>query len=505
MEVIDFEVKLFDVTSLAADGSNIPKRSCEEYITSPDYRTIIRDKVAIGGVTHKDRKLSPEYKGLVGMDDQVLINNNATHYITGLYFKDGSNFFYASAQTFDPELFAGVRRDNIINLMGLLQSGVRLPVSVVIQALWSKRGTAEKIIRIKGFDFTQNPSFKGAGDIHTFSEVMEDNEEVPEEELKSFSEFIEKGDLVLQTRIYSSDGEVSILEDDSIIKNHESNKDNIFGKILANDKCKAVTYSDVVDVYGQDSPQVKLITPYQGKILTRDDLNDIQKKSTNDDDETEYWMARLKKMTDDGDKDILQMFYRSRRDKFLNIIHSVPTSDPNREKLIEARLRQFFKSGGDDPIDPDKNSIYSTVASVSDRLRIQTQPRYVKINRIMMSYKNYYNSKKLDGEQLYKCKLLFLQDINLLIKEVLKEIKSGLTLNSLYGLNRYGKDIKNSSLKLSKTYRKLLIAENIMKFVPKALYNEWAKDLAQFYQSMMVYTFGDGLTEDEINIIDLVK
>ena len=161
--VIDFEVKLFDTTALAADGSNIPRRSCEAYLQSPDYQVIIRDKVAMGGMTHKDRRLKPELKGLVGMDDQLQINNNATHYITELYFKPGDNFFYASARTFNPDLFAGDRADNITNVIGMLRTGVRMPISVVIQALWSKRGVAEKIIRIKGFDWTQNPSFKGAG------------------------------------------------------------------------------------------------------------------------------------------------------------------------------------------------------------------------------------------------------------------------------------------------------------------------------------------------------
>ena len=103
MSQLKFSVKLFDTTSVAADGSTIPRRSCEAYLSSEDYVKVINDRLGIGGESHKDRKLKQDLRGLVGMDDQVLINNNALHYYTKLYFKPGDNFLYADAVTFDPE------------------------------------------------------------------------------------------------------------------------------------------------------------------------------------------------------------------------------------------------------------------------------------------------------------------------------------------------------------------------------------------------------------------
>lgn len=502
MSQIKFSVRLFDVTSLAADGSQIPRRSCEEYLASANYAESIRTKTAIGGLTHKDRRLNQDLKGLVGMDDKVLIEDNALFYITRLYFKDNDNFLYADAETFDPDYFAGKRKENIVNVQGQLLSGVRMNISVVIQALWSKRGVAEKIIKIKGFDFTMNPSFKGAGmvgDIKVFSEVIEDSTfKLSDELTRQFSESLTSGELTAQTRTYSSDGEISIIKDDSIIKTPE----DLFGKVLPSTNSQAtVSYSDIVRCYGQGSIQVKIVSEFQGKPITVDKLKELTKdyddQTPTRSEELRYWLNMLKDITHEGDPKVLQSIYRSNRDKLINILNSVPASDPNRDQLVKARLDQFFRT--------TPNDTYSTISSISDRVRNQEQPRYTKINRILQSYKNLWNSKKFSEDQTLSLKLLFLQDINLLIKEVLPKILAGQTLNSLYGLNRYGNDIKNSALQLSSTYRRLLIAEKMMKFIPKALYGEWLIDIRSFYQALLVYVFGEGLTEFQLGLIELSK
>lgn len=198
-------VKLFSTEEQASDGSTIPRKSVEEYLSSSDYQLIINDKLSLGGVTHKDRKLNPEYEGVVGMDDQVLINDNCTHYISKIFFKDNDPFIYAILRVFDPDKFAGKRKDNIINLRGLLESGVKPPVSVVIQALWSPSNVAERIIRVKGCDYTQNPAFDGAG----VQKLMSNFESVRlVEESKLFSDTSENKLLEgckLMTKTFSAD------------------------------------------------------------------------------------------------------------------------------------------------------------------------------------------------------------------------------------------------------------------------------------------------------------
>lgn len=496
MKTIDFEVKLFDTTQLAADGSNIPRRSCEAYIQSPDYQVIIKDKVSIGGVTHKDRKLRPEYKGLIGMDDLVLINNNATHYITELYFKPGDNFFYASARTFDPALFAGDRQVNIQNLIGMLETGVRMPISVVIQALWSKRGTAERIIRIKGFDFTQNPSFKGAGDIQFFSEVVDDNEIFSsDEELKTFSASIESGELILQTRVFSSDGTVTILDDDDN-RQFSNTSEGLFDKLFTEDR-KTVTYSDIISMYGQNSPQARAIQQLQGRDVDLDQLKTIAAQSDPVDPELDYWYQKLNKnLVDDNDQQALQILFRGNKDKLINILHSVPKDEPNREQLIQYRLDQFFR------VNPE-TQVFSNLDTMTQRIRNFEFPRIVRFNNVIRSYQNYVKLYKDKDKAKLDIIGLFIQDIELLIKDVLPQLKEGKTLNQMYTLTKYGNDVKTASDELSLIYRKVLISRKVLGFTPKMVYSKWKDSLFNFYSVLVNYVFGEPLDESHKVIINL--
>lgn len=469
---MEFEVRLFDTTSLAADGSNIPRRSCEEYLTSADYEVIIRDKVAVGGLSHKDRRLRPELKGIVGMDDQVFINENALFYITKLYFKEGSNFLYARAKTFDPNLFAGARRDNILNLIGMLKSGVRMPVSVVIQALWSKRGVAEKIIRIKGFDFTQNPSFKGAGDIKIFSTVLDSDGDMVKQFSSSEYDFV--------TREYSIDSEVVI---DTI------NTQVSFSELINTYPNKeSFSYSDIVRFYGIGSDQVKSVGD-KAKEFKKEELD-----PTNDSYDNDYQI--IKNYVDDDDQEALQLIFRSQRIKLMQILQSVPKDDPNHDQLVKEKINQFLWGEQDKSYSLDPNT-------VSDRVRTLNQPRYIKFYQTIRSYQKYWSSNKLDDNKKHKCKLLFLQDMNYLIKDVVSDIYKGSTLNSLYALNQYGNDITAAGIELSKTYRKVLISDKILKFIPKSLYGEWMIDARNFYQKLLIYTFGEGLPDIEFNLLKI--
>lgn len=512
MSQIKFTVKLFNTIDYAADGSQIPRRSCEEYLTSVNYEKSIRNKTAIGGLTHKDRRLRPEFKGIVGNDDQVFINDNATHYITRLYFKDqADNFFYSDAETFDPELFAGKRAENIQNVVGMLASGVRMPVSCVIQALWSKRNVAEKIIMMKGFDFTQNNSFKGAelvGDIKIFSETIEDNDKlITEDEIRQFSNANpDIGECKLQTRIYSSSGEVQIIDDGLSI----GKKIYLFDKIFSDPSKQSTTLDEVVSTYGIFSEQVKVAKELaKDSDLTKEVLSSVtlDKKDQDkerlvdpdDDVNLSYWANKFADYTNEGDRDKLQTLFRGNRDNIRQIVHSVPKDDPKHDEYILTRLNQFFR------VNPQTAS-FSTISSIADRVRNQTQPRYNKINRIIKAYQAYWQSKgnKMSKKDKDNQKLLFIQDLNLLIKEVLPEVYDGKSFNSLYGLNRYGDEVRKTALRLSVTYRKLLISNKIMRFIPKQVYTDWKSDILNFYEAMSKYVFdGDGLVGVNIDLTDL--
>ena len=156
---------------------------------------------------------------------------------------------------------AGERKDKIVNEIGMLSSGVKLPVSVVIQALWSKRNVAEKIVRIKGFDFTLNPSFKGAGDVEVYSPENLDDSSFSDAEIKQFSEGVE-GDFNIQTKIFSCTGEVIVLDNQNTL-----NYDKVFS-----DGKGSVDYFDIVRVYGINSPQVKVISKEEGKRIEKSKL-----------------------------------------------------------------------------------------------------------------------------------------------------------------------------------------------------------------------------------------
>ena len=478
--MIDFEVKLFDVTGLAADGSNIPRRSCEEYLASTDYQTIIRDKVALGGVTHKDRKLTPEYKGLIGMDDLLLVNDNVTHYITGLYFKSGDNFLYASARTFDPSKFAGKRADNIQNLIGMLSTGVRMPISVVIQALWSKRGTAEKIIRIKGFDYTQNPSFKGAGDVQIFSDTSPEQYslKLPEDISKQFSDSLGNGELVAQTRVFSSTGEVTIL-DDAVPNSNFSELDDV------------MTYKDAVSKYGMFSPQALKAKGVSNQSLQKSDLQSILANS----DSTESKAKKVDSVAGSDTPTAIDSLHKQKRSKLPSILSSVPDSDPNKNNLIDSRLDEYFET--------TPNKEYSLVQSIASRILNEKQSYYIKLNRLVNGYETYLDTIKLTPRTLEDLKRLWIQDLNLLIKDSLPKIIEGRDFNSIYGLSRFGLELVNPSNKLSLSYRKLLLSTKVLGFIPKQVYITWRSDLINFYNIFTLKVFGSDLPEFPVDLIDL--
>lgn len=141
---------------------------------------------------------------------------------------------------------------------------------------------------------------------------------------------------------------------------------------------------------------------------------------------------------------------------------------------------------------PDQKIFSTTITSVRDRLMMTKFPKFSLIKKIFRSYKYYYEvtSESLsDEDKLYMQKLL-IEDLNLLLKLVSKQVLKGSMISSLYNLNQFSPELHQDGIKLSKIYRRVLISERFMGFVPTGIYSEWKKELSKFYSDAIKYCFG---------------
>lgn len=154
-------VTLFPVDKSASDGSVIPTQSVVDYLNSDDYKeNLVKRKLAVLGITHKDRKRNNS-ELRVGQDDTILINKNSIGCITRM-FVPGDGYCWAEIEVFNPDFFEGQIREDIMYFTGLLKSGVRPPISAVVDAFWDGNEVAKRINSIDGLDMTLNPGFEGA-------------------------------------------------------------------------------------------------------------------------------------------------------------------------------------------------------------------------------------------------------------------------------------------------------------------------------------------------------
>lgn len=505
-------LKLYSTEDSAADGSRIPRKQTEDYLASEDYKILIKDKLGFGGVTHKDRRLDPQYKGIVGQDDQVLINDNATHYFTKIFMKDATDpFVYGEVEFFDPELFIGRRKEIIQNLIGDIKSGVKIPVSIVIHAVWNSMNVAERIIRIKGVDFTMNNSFPNAGIVKTMSdssvEVIKEFSLTEADKIaygecsnsiKAFSaEVVEVEDKVEEDKV-KIDPKIQEAKD-TVELPKEVNKTPLTDKVFSR--------SDIAKKFGKNSSQYLATKNYA--ILTEDQLNKLTEEydkinkvdlltNISSDKNSNELIELLKDIVGTGNEEVIQNLFRSNRGTLQQILSMVPNDEPNRREIIRSKINEFLRN------DP-KTMEFSTINSVKDRMYLSKYPRISAVNRLIKSYKMYWDSfgKGLSELELKLFRQLVIQDINLLIKSVPNLIKEGKTLNIIYGLSQFNDNkILETSDELSKIYRKVILAENILKFIPKVIYDEWMISLTKFYEAILSNIEGK---EVSINITLLDK
>lgn len=471
-------LRLFNMQNPAVDGSTIPRSSVEEYLAGEDYKIIIRDRLALGGVTHKDRKVDPRYSDIIAQDDQILVDSNVTHYITKIYVKPGDPICYAEVELLDPDNYSGDRRNNILNLMGDLKSGIKLPCSVVIQALWSYSNVAEKIIRIKGVDFTLGPSFEGSGTEKVFSSIKPETEV---DETKVFSSSTGKSleGCVMRTVAFSNV--------ECYVISEETEPD------LVSLNQVAKTYGRISEVYLKAKSYS--VNSEDKNSVTRDKLlsivrevNRVPEKTFSDDDKVNYIKAiLLKSLGEDNIKQVDDVISNN-RNSLIYIFDSVPgAGGPSAEQLVSQKLDKLLRNN------PDTYT-FSTINSVRDRMFFNRYPRYSLINRLVKSYKSYYESNsEMSESDLNWLKILFIQDLSILIRNVIPNIVKGSTLNSLYALIQFNDDISKAGMELTTVYRQVILSEKVLGFVPESKYKQWKDALYKFFNEFSKYSFGKEL------------
>ena len=178
--------KLFSLNTPACDGSIIPTRVFEEYLSSPMYKETMEDHTALGAITHYNRKPHSDENGVIGTDDRNLMitpqgekGGCFTHYISRMWIE--GEWAMGEITFLNEDVMDTEARENIRRVKGLIENGINLNGSAVILAYWNSQGGndyAAKIQKISGWDFTANASFAGSKIV----KVIERDEE------KSFSE-----------------------------------------------------------------------------------------------------------------------------------------------------------------------------------------------------------------------------------------------------------------------------------------------------------------------------
>lgn len=164
------KLKLFHTITPASDGSVIPRYTVEEYLNSDTYRNSIESGSILCSITHRDRSLkaSPDgdkLVGTVGKDDNILLHRSAVGKITKIYLPDDpqDEWVYGICEMFDESLMDEDSAKNIKHIKGLIRNGVKVPSSSVVIAYWNQNEVCEKLISIKGNDFTLCAAFSKNG------------------------------------------------------------------------------------------------------------------------------------------------------------------------------------------------------------------------------------------------------------------------------------------------------------------------------------------------------
>ena len=162
------KLKLFHTITPASDGSVIPRSVVEEYLNSDTYRNSIESGSVLCSLTHLNRNLKANKDldsavSTIGKDDGIMIHRTAVGKITKIYLPDDlqDEWVYGICKIFDEDLMDKESAENIKYIKGLVRNGVNCSTSAVILGFWNQAECCEKLISIKGNDFTLKLRYLG--------------------------------------------------------------------------------------------------------------------------------------------------------------------------------------------------------------------------------------------------------------------------------------------------------------------------------------------------------
>lgn len=175
-------VRLWTCVSPASDGSRVPREKVIEYLQSEEYKNAIESGTMLSTVSHKDRNVTSTpngdlVKGVIGRDDQILLNKSCVGKIDKIFLSDDPNdeWVYGIMTIFDESVMDSESAELIRQIKGLIRNGVKLTTSSVLVAYWNENEVCEKLVGCKGNDFTLNPAFnKGGRQSAGIIKVLED-------------------------------------------------------------------------------------------------------------------------------------------------------------------------------------------------------------------------------------------------------------------------------------------------------------------------------------------
>ncbi len=208
---MQIKVKLLSFNEPASDSSRVSRDVVEDYMRTEEYKTAIASKKMLGTLSHYARNvatgvrnLNPSISKSAGKDDLLIIPGEAapTHYITGLECgNDG--WLYAYAEILNEKGMDDQAIQNIRRLRGMLEQGIMVGVSAVILGFWdgTKAGDVlKKLVNLKGFDITLNPSWKRAQVVQT---IGDDGEIIAD--LENQKEFSDTINIEFDNNLFSSE------------------------------------------------------------------------------------------------------------------------------------------------------------------------------------------------------------------------------------------------------------------------------------------------------------
>jgi hypothetical protein len=203
--------------------------------------------------------------------------------------------------------------------------------------------------------------------------------------------------------------------------------------------------------------------------------------------DTDRVIELMREIVDSEDPELIKNVFKANKQRFSQMITSVPSDDPNYKELMGNLLRQFFRNI------PEVAHL-SNINVVRDKSNILLDDtRFSAINRVVNSYKKYYELEKenITPDELLDLKKLLIKDIEVLFDRVKDKIREGANYNSLFGLTQFSQEISECGMELSKLRRRCLLALDSLGFTPGGIVRAYEDMADKFYNMLWKYVTGE--------------